>query len=432
MRGVTRGAFEQYKAQQPPVIGHLDEVANMDALSRHVQQASNVSQIMTGRPVDNTWLLPDHSAEARKLAPELHEEWDKLQNEHSKLAAEHVWGEVPTPEQATNPAYKLEQELRGMVRDILPVSWDLRVAASGLRPGKLPGGAMASNTRTAWISAMALDPKLVAREESGHAIRASGLFKDAEWKILVDEAAMRDWIGDMPESVRERYYEAYADRSSDGIVDAMIEEAIMHRFAKGPEAWGPPEGVIARFMARIQDLLDRIRNWLQGRGFQNASDVFDAMESGKISSRETMPAHSSRRAGEIEARMNELKPQLLDAYKQAKEGHPIDLPSAAKSQQLLWARGFTPAIRSEELAEAIQQIYGPKEAVKFTPAKAGEYPIELQMQEQRYQNMMAEGYKPTEEEAHEHSMTSAALQEALLQEQGYQQAAECLIMAGLK
>jgi hypothetical protein len=85
-----------------------------------------------------------------------------------------------------------------------------------------------------------------------------------------------------------------------------------------------------------------------------------------------------------------------------------------------------------ELTKALEQIYGPKEERKLTPAKPGEIPAELQLDEQRLQAMMEEGYKPDPDEVSNHVETQRALQEALAMEQGYQQAAECLITAGFK
>ena len=163
------------------------------------------------------------------------------------------------------------------------------------RPLAIAQGMTDPATRTAWVSAMAVDPKLVAREESGHAIRASGLFKQEEWGILRDAAINDGWIDDMPKAVQERYHEAYADRGPDGVRDAMVEEAIMHRFAKGPEAWGPQGGPISRFMHRIRELLERIGNMARGRGLQSANDVFRAMESGKTAARDTGEVHPERK-----------------------------------------------------------------------------------------------------------------------------------------
>jgi hypothetical protein len=687
VRGVEEGTFD---ANRAPAFGHIKELADMNAVDRHAMQSATISQLADGRePNAGELLFPDHSAEARKLAPEAHEEWDRLQAEHDQLAAEHVWGSPPTPEEAVSPTYHLEQELREHVKDILPVSWDLRVAASleekdapqgamlslpptleapqgfrgvhstnadidkiekerfgnrvdagywgrgfymfpyevakdtssgtfygnlgegsknylidvdsknpfyihrtsgpgqdlktnweslhahgwthdkapidawqdrdaindarsrvsehakkklrdaedntsdkknavlemtddwgdllegntkedlkaaeaelkkareeeqsaqmaaspetqlaqeftdsvlkagydsiiitkngkpyemvGVKPGTLKstyGGHQMYNlgehhaaklpivaqgmadpaTRTAWISAMAVDPKLVAREESGHAIRASGLFKREEWGILRDAAINRGWIDDMPKEVQDRYHEAYANRGPDGVRDAMVEEAVMQRFAKGPEAWGDTGGAVSRLMHRIKELLERVGNWMTSRGFQSANDIFNAMESGKISSRDTMAPHPARRMSEIEARMNELKPTLEGAYKRAKDANPIDLPSVAQVQRTMWSIGFAPSMPTDELQSAVAQIYGPKKQTAVTLVKPGEAPAELQIAEQRYQTMLEEGYKPTQEEIDEHKATLDNFQQAMAHEQGYQQAAECLLTAGI-
>jgi hypothetical protein len=286
--------------------------------------------------------------------------------------------------------------------------------------------------RTAWISAMAVDPKLVAREESGHAIKASGLFKPGEWGILHDAAINQDWLSDIPKDIRDKYAEDYALRGEKGAREAMIEEAIMHRFAKGPEAWGEPGGPVARLMARIRELLERVGNWMTSRGFKSANDVFRAMDEGKVASRDTMPAHAARRMDEIKARMEELEPSIKEAYQTAKNNSPYDIPSIANMQRTRARYGEAPAMPQGELTKALEQIYGPKGERKLTPAKPGEIPIELQLDEQRFQAMMAEGYKPDPDEVNNHLETQRALQEAMAMEQGYQQAAECLIMAGMR
>lgn len=325
-----------------------------------------------------------------------------------------------------------EKEMTQAVLDDLEKERQARLEEEKRRnPSAVEQGMTDPGTRTAWISAMAKDPRLVAREESGHAIRASGLFKDEEWGILRDAAINKGWIDAMPKEVQDRYREAYADRGEYGVRDAMVEEAIMKRFAAGPEAWGPQGGVVARLMERIRNLLERVGNWLTSRGFQSAKDVFDAMESGKISSRETLQGHAARRIPEIEARMEQLKPTVLDAYAQAKtQAGPPDLPKLADAQRALWRRGFARGISDNELSSLIEHIYGPKKETNAKPTKPGELPQELQVQEQRMQSMIEEGYKPTEEEIKEHQQTQAALQEAMALEQGYQQAAECLILAG--
>jgi hypothetical protein len=45
--------------------------------------------------------------------------------------------------------------------------------------------------------------------------------------------------------------------------------------------------------------------------------------------------------------------------------------------------------------------------------------------------MLEEGYMPTQEEIDEHKSSMDGLQQAMAHEQGYQQAAECLITAGI-
>jgi hypothetical protein len=388
--------------------------ADLDKLTKEIQKAAEAEEKARQAAVSAEANL--HKANERLAEAEAN--YKAAEQEHAKLQKEMV--ELDT--ELEDARLFLEAEERERM-DIARKREGETIVAQGMSD---------PNTRTAWISAMAVDPKLVAREESGHAIRMSGLLKGEEWGILRDAAINRGWIDDIPKNIRAKYEEVYASRGADGVRDAMVEEAIMHRFADGPGAWGPQGGPVARLMHRIKELLERIGNWMTSRGFQSASDVLHAMDSGKVSSRETMAPHPARRMKEIEARMEELKPQLLEAYETARNNSPYDIPSLATIQKNRANYGEAPAIPQGELTKVLEQLYGPKEERKFTAAKFGEIPPELQLDEQRFQSMMEEGYKPDPDEVSNHLETQRALQEALSMEQGYQQAAECLITAGFR
>ena len=636
-RGVAAGTRDVY-----PTIGHVDEIVNANANMTHMMMSSAAAQLIEGRPVDISPLVPDHSVQARQLAPEAHAEWDRLETERAQLlhsgAVEDRAPEIHDPE---GKVLELQRQLQGEVNKILPKSWQLKAAPeleinrakeglayrlggepetalpeeirsakniedigeheahpgkvlayhgtkvnqpfdefkitkeadfgvhfgtreqahllAGKEPkegqpsrmypviidmknpvtihdlqdwnvvdiwkdlkGKLPeaeykalgekigrydelmnihnenddeqkyynvkmkahqdimnaltkagydgaryrnveegkgwsyiafkpntvksalsGGKMYAlgkhgvegmadpHTRTAWISAMAVDPSLIAREESGHAIKMSGLYKPEEWSVLRDAAVNRGWLDALPKDVQDRYKEAYASRGEAGAREAMIEEAIMHRFAEGPEAWGPEGGVISRLFQRLQELLERIGNWMTDRGFRSADDVFRAMESGEISGRDTGAPHPEQRLAEIDRRMGELKPTLLDAYQKVKEANPPSPPEVAEAQKALLENGYAPGMPAKDLAEAMHEVYDPKERTSPQEIKFGELPLQLQLDEQRVAAMLNEGYKLTPEEVQDLEQSGAALQAALAGEQGYQQAAECLVMAGM-
>ena len=108
-----------------------------------------------------------------------------------------------------------------------------------------------------------------------HFFRQSGLFTPAEWKILTDAAKRQGWLKTY------RIAERYDDVSS----DTQIEEAIAE--ARAAYAVGDlkiPPG-LRKLFDRIQQFLDRVRNWMEGNGFSSWQDVMEAMGKGEIGSR---------------------------------------------------------------------------------------------------------------------------------------------------
>lgn len=404
-----RGA-EDYAAltEQKAVKAQADLDALLAEIERRNAKADEAAQA-AAKAEEGLAKAEEGLGKAKAAHEEAQRRYDEVQKEFDKAKADY--------EAVREAAERHEVERYNQIREEKPL-----IVAQGMTDPA---------TRTAWISAMAVDPRLVAREESGHAIRASGLFKPDEWGILRDAAINRGWIDDMPKAVQERYREAYADRGPEGVRDAMVEEAVMQRFAKGPEAWGPEGGPISRLMYRIQQLLERIGNWMTSRGFKSADDVFRAMDEGKISARDTMPAHANRRAAEIEARLNELKPQIVDAYSRVKQEDYTDLPSLAELQRTRAKYGEAQAFPEGQLIKALEQIYAPEAPKKISEAKFGDMPEELQLQEQRFKAMIDEGHVMSEDEAKEYMQTTAAVKEAMDLEQGYGQAVECLIAAGI-
>jgi hypothetical protein len=119
------------------------------------------------------------------------------------------------------------------------------------------------------------DPMGVLRHEAIHALKELGAFTDAEWKILT-KAAKDKWINqfynrDMQGKYQEAYLEAYGNL--DGFPEYMQEEAIAQAFRFYTET-KPPSGMIANLMRRLNNFFKSLRNFFEGKGFQNVDEMF--------------------------------------------------------------------------------------------------------------------------------------------------------------
>jgi hypothetical protein len=119
------------------------------------------------------------------------------------------------------------------------------------------------------------DPMGVLRHEAIHALKELGAFTDAEWKILT-KAAKDKWINqfynrDMQGKYQEAYLEAYGNL--DGFPEYMQEEAIAQAFRFYTET-KPPSGMIANLMRRLDNFFESLRNFFEGKGFQNVDEMF--------------------------------------------------------------------------------------------------------------------------------------------------------------
>jgi len=299
-------------------------------------------------------------------------------------------------------------------------------------------------SRSVWISAAALDPSYIARHEAGHMIRASGLFKPEEWRLLTEHAQEAGWIDALPE--REHYERAYGHHGEAGLRDRLAEEAIMHKFA----AWSRGEAPeieagswIAQLFERLKALLERTGNWLRGQGFNSADDVarlygydsaeaiFRAMDEGQMRQRQiergdqlTPPRN---RLDAINDRLRELSPRLDDAYKQAQASNPLDPRAVAAREAARRQMGEASGMTDADLAETMRMYDAKPASEKAETLDHGQWPEELLLAEQRHLAAVQEGAALNAVTAEELALTQTALQNAANREQGYLQAVECLL-----
>ena len=118
------------------------------------------------------------------------------------------------------------------------------------------------------------DPIGALHHEIVHFFRNSGMFTKAEWGILSKQAdKWRDRF-----NIDERYPgETLGVKREEAIAEAA---SAWHR----GELQAPPG--IRRIFQRVADYFHRVANYLRGRGFQNADDIFRKMRSGEIGARE--------------------------------------------------------------------------------------------------------------------------------------------------
>lgn len=128
------------------------------------------------------------------------------------------------------------------------------------------------------IITIALDsdnPLGVMRHEVIHALKELGAFTPAEWKVL-SKAAKDKWIDQFfsPE-LQQQYKDVYLEHNGDlnGFDAYMQEEAIAQAFRFYTET-KPPAGRIANIMRRLNEFFAALRNFLNGRGFQNIDEMF--------------------------------------------------------------------------------------------------------------------------------------------------------------
>ena len=103
--------------------------------------------------------------------------------------------------------------------------------------------------------------------EAIHALRDLGFFSDKDWNTL-SSAARKFWM--------EKY--DIANQYPDLDADAQIEEAVAMAFGDRQSQPAPVKSI----MTKTLEFLKRIGNFLRGKGFQTAEDIFGKAERGEL------------------------------------------------------------------------------------------------------------------------------------------------------
>jgi hypothetical protein len=129
-------------------------------------------------------------------------------------------------------------------------------------------------------------PERTLNHEALHAMKDLGFFSDKDWQIL-SSAAKNKWMA------KYDIAKGYGKESP----EIQIEEAIAHAFADYQTQPSP----IKSIMGKIIDHLKKIGNFIRGRGYKSAEDIFGKAAEGKLkatkeASREIPVAEIPRKA----------------------------------------------------------------------------------------------------------------------------------------
>lgn len=224
------------------------------------------------------------------------------------------------------------------------------------------------------------DPVGALHHEIMHFMRASGLFKKPEWEALATKAdKWRDQF-----KIDERY--------GDQPLGIRREEAIAEAYTAWHhgELQAPPG--VRRVFQRIADVFERVGNFLKGRGYQNADDVFQRMRSGEVGAREPLTSGST--------------PEAL--YQRP---HDIASDEERAAYERLVSQGDQRTIhqRGQDLWSRLRQDMGARFKQSFVDATTGREVLEKELNAGR---LMDPKVSPTEEArraGYLNSMVSVAL-----------------------
>lgn len=160
--------------------------------------------------------------------------------------------------------------------------------------GRTAQGAWDGYDRIVYVSLAAADPVRVARHETVHALRQSGLMSDAEFDTLYRFAESEGLRAayKIDENYKELYGKAYGDRGEAFVESLLREETIADMFAdyslngrRFANAFGAQGRVIDQIMQLIVDFLKAVRDAVGVHGLKDVRDVFEAIESGAMAQR---------------------------------------------------------------------------------------------------------------------------------------------------
>lgn len=200
--------------------------------------------------------------------------------------------------------------------------------------------------RLVWVALSEGDPVRTARHEVVHALRSSGLLSDQEFNTMYQFAqrlGLREAY-QIDKKYRQPYGKAYG-HLGDAHVEALLrEEVIADMFADysvNGRRFGQHDGgsTVDKIIDAIVQFLARLRNSLNGLGFRDVRDVFEAIETGAVANRKVYAA--ARRSdgtlfmfGGTRARTADL-----DALKAAREMHDAGKPREEIWRKTGWFRG---------------------------------------------------------------------------------------------
>ncbi len=173
------------------------------------------------------------------------------------------------------------------------------------------------------------NPLKVLHHEAIHALKADGLFSEAEWNTLTREAQEQDWIARY--RIEERYPELFEKGKP-----AATEEAIADAFADwsaAPRGW---RETVARIFAKLRRLLRQLRSALLKDGWQpSAEDIFSRVVSGEVGTR---PTTTSQQGAVRESRpeAGESRRRAEERFKERQKGLRASGPSMVERAKEAW------------------------------------------------------------------------------------------------
>jgi hypothetical protein len=176
---------------------------------------------------------------------------------------------------------------------MLPASVRLRVEAEVMFGGQRANGVWDGADRIVYVSLAAADPVRTARHETIHALRQTGLLTDDEFATMyqfAERMGLRKAYA-IDATYASLYKKAYGDFGDDYVESLLREETIANMFSDyslNGRRFGEMDGggPIDRLLDIIVQFLARVRNALDGLGFRDVRDVFEAIETGAVARRE--------------------------------------------------------------------------------------------------------------------------------------------------